>query len=261
MQHLRYGVRHFFASNNHKFFYNFPFQSQYPNFVLTFRKREAVTSKAYLFKKTFSVDYREILERLEDGYNEGVEILFNTYADSFYGYAVDRWNFTEDEAWDAVYQTLDKLLDRLPQCEFSNQSQFDAYVFTVFKSYLSKGYRRKSRLRQKMSIVSIEEATEGQISHESLSSIGFDEAFVRHFLEDEKKSDPRLEILREAMAELSEQDQQLLLLRVQNYTYDEIAGMLKIENNQLKVNHYRAKARLVKQMEKRKIIQSDETKI
>lgn len=207
------------------------------------------------------MEYREILKRIEDGYNEGVEVLFSTYADSFYGYAVDRWNFSEDDAWDAVYQTLDKLLDRLPQCEFSTQGQFDAYVFTVFKSYLSKGYRRKSRLRQKMSIVSIDETTEGQVNHESLSSIGFDDDFVRQYLGDEKKPDPRLDALRESIKELSEQDQQLLLLRVQNFTYDEIAEMLKIENNQLKVSHHRAKAKLVKQMEKRQILQSDERKI
>lgn len=207
------------------------------------------------------MNYKDILERLNGSYDEGVGILFDAYADSFYGYAVDRWNFTEDEAWDAVYQTLDKLLDRLPQCEFSNQSQFDAYVFTVFKSYLSKGYRRKSRMKQKMSLVSIEEATEGYIKHENLASVGFDEEFIHQFLEDEKEPNPKLEALREAMKELSESDQQLLLLRAQNYTYDEIAQMLGIENKQLKVYHHRAKERLIKLMKKSKILHSDETKI
>jgi len=207
------------------------------------------------------VDHREILERLNGSYTEGVEILFNIYADSLYGYAVDRWALSEDDAWNAVYQTLDKLLDRLPKCEFSTQSQFDAYIFTVFKSYLSKGYRRKSRLKQKMSIVSIEETTEGRVKHENLASIGFDEEFVYNFLEDEKKSDPRLEVLLEAMQELSDLDKQLLLLRIQNYTYNEIAEMLNIENNQLKVYHHRAKERLVKEMKKRKIFHNNETKI
>jgi RNA polymerase sigma-70 factor (ECF subfamily) len=40
-------------------------------------------------------------------------------------------------------------------------------------------------------------------------------------------------------------DRELLLLKAQNYTYDEIASILSIENNQLKVKHHRAKQKLI----------------
>jgi len=208
------------------------------------------------------VDYKEILEQINSSdYNAGVEALFAAYADSFYGYAVNRWGFSEDEAWDAVYQTLDKLADRLPDLDFSSQNQFDSYVFTVFKSFLSKGYRRKSRLKQKMRFVSLEDTPEGTIKHENLLISGFDESFMDEFIEDKNAENPKLKILNEALNELNDFDKQLLLLRAQNYSYDEIAVLIDTENRQLKVAHFRAKERLIKQLNKSKILQDNEPKI
>ena len=52
--------------------------------------------------------------------------------------------------------------------------------------------------------------------------------------------------MQKALQQLSEVERELLLLRMNNYSYDEIAVMLNIENNQLKVKFIRAKAKLQK---------------
>ena len=51
--------------------------------------------------------------------------------------------------------------------------------------------------------------------------------------------------LKEALSKLLPVEKDLLLLKAQNYTYDEIAEILGIENNQLKVKHHRAKQKLL----------------
>ena len=45
---------------------------------------------------------------------------------------------------------------------------------------------------------------------------------------------------------LNDVERELVLLRMSNYSYDEIAKMLGIENNQLKVKFNRAKAKIEK---------------
>ena len=52
--------------------------------------------------------------------------------------------------------------------------------------------------------------------------------------------------LNHALSQLAPADKDLLLLKAQNYTYDEIAEILGVENNQLKVKHHRAKQKLIK---------------
>ena len=67
---------------------------------------------------------------------------------------------------------------------------------------------------------------------------------------DKKKYNSNLLLLEEALEKLSEEDRDLLLLRGQNFSYNEIAEFLKIENNQLKVKFHRAKKKLLQQIDK-----------
>jgi RNA polymerase sigma factor (sigma-70 family) len=57
---------------------------------------------------------------------------------------------------------------------------------------------------------------------------------------------PILQAISQALDKLKPIERDLLMLKVQNYSYDEIAKLLSIENNQLKVKHHRAKNKLVK---------------
>ena len=52
--------------------------------------------------------------------------------------------------------------------------------------------------------------------------------------------------MQKALQQISDLERELLLLRMNNYTYDEIAAMLGIENHQLKVKFNRAKAKVEK---------------
>jgi RNA polymerase sigma-70 factor (ECF subfamily) len=202
------------------------------------------------------LNYENIIDTIQKDYNAGLELLFKEYAEKFYGYAVDCWHFSEDEAWDIVYKTLDKLAARLPQGDFSTQGQFDSYVFTVFKSFMSKGYRtKKKEANEKTFYLPIGETTDGMVQEENLKSVGFDDEFVKEYLEDETTiGNTKLERLKVALLRLSDLDRDLLLLKAQNLSYEEIGALLNIESKNLKVQHHRAKERLLKLMENNKLL-------
>lgn len=195
------------------------------------------------------VEYKKILQLVKEDLKVGLEALFNSYSDYFYNYIIKNWNLSEDEAWEVIYQTFDKLLTRLPDCEFSSQNQFNAYIFKVLKSYLLKSYRKKQTLKSKIEVISIEDATNDGIREDYLSSLGFDKSFIRRNLSDEETDSSKMKDLKKALLLLEEFDREILLLRVQNFSYDEIAQLLKVDNNQLKVKHYRAKQKLLKIIE------------
>ena len=191
------------------------------------------------------MNHKKIIQEIKNG--RGAEVLYDTYANKFYGYAVNRRYFQEDEAWDIVEKTLSKLLEKLPQCRFDKQSQYNAYVQKVFNSFLNKGYHQKKRKSKNIQFVSIEHSTDGYIKEEHLKSVGFDESFVQSFLKDTESK--RVQLFKKALNQLDEIDREILLLKADNLTYAEIANVLKIDHKQLKVKHFRAKQRLIKSFE------------
>ena len=190
------------------------------------------------------MSYKDIIQEIREG--KGAEALYNIYANKFYGYAIDKWHFREDEALDVVDKTLSKLLEKIPQCDFEAQKQFNAYVWTVFRSYLGKGYRKKNRKSNKIQFVSIEQSTEGIIKDENLKSAGFDDDFIHSFLGKEKGESERMKLFKQALSQLDEIEREILLLRADNLTYLEIGDILNIDRKQLKVKHFRAKENLIK---------------
>ncbi|WP_158549944.1 RNA polymerase sigma factor [Runella aurantiaca] len=160
------------------------------------------------------------------------ELLYKCYGRQFYGFAVKNWKFDEDSAWEVIYSTLEQLVSKLDRYSFESQSDFDRFAFKTFLNFLRQRYRHDSRL-QKAEWVSLEDISEGEIE-----TFDIDDDNIK-----ENKSLTRLKL---ALEQISKNDQELLLLRAQGFSYEEIAGLLSIENNQLKVQYFRAKERLIK---------------
>ena len=73
------------------------------------------------------------------------------------------------------------------------------------------------------------------------------------YYQNEVLESPLFMALKKGLEELTSEERELLLLKAQNYSYEEIAAMLHIENKQLKVKHHRAKKKLVNLIEKGQI--------
>lgn len=69
---------------------------------------------------------------------------------------------------------------------------------------------------------------------------------MEELYEEGNTSSPLFNALEKALLMIDETDRDIVLLRMNNYSYEDIASMLGIENNQLKVKFLRAKAKIEK---------------
>lgn len=196
------------------------------------------------------MEYQQILSLIAQKDKKGLEALYTTYGEKFYSHAVKRWLLSEDEAWDVVYQTLDTLILKLPDYIFESKAHFDNFIFKVFTNFLRQHFRshRKNQFEKIDIDMDAGVIGTGDGTTDDLESQSFE--IEKHSFTDYYKNEiidnPKLLALQAALKELDEKERDLLLLRAQNYSYDEIAAMLGIENRQLKVKYHRSKLKLLK---------------
>jgi RNA polymerase sigma factor (sigma-70 family) len=195
-------------------------------------------------------DYGTILQFIKEKAPAGLELLYERYGRPFHKYALDRWNMGEEEAWEIVYKTLETLVLKLPSYEFENQAKFDAFLFKVFVNFLRQRHRemRSKQLPQLEFFDMDKEFVLPGYVQEALTKRAFDDYYGSEVLEN-----PQLRLLKASLEQLTPVDKDLLLLRAQNYSYDEIAALLGIENKQLKVKYHRAKEKLINLLNEMKL--------
>lgn len=207
-----------------------------------------------------SFSYTEILQRLAQADKSGLDALYRQYGRQFYGYAVSKWQFDEDAAWEMVYQTLETFVLKHEKYTFTSQSEFDRFLFKTFLNFLRQRYRHDARHP------AFEGLNENEASPDEDEADGND--FDTEFEDKDSPTQPQVDVLasgeeifgteqeaweqpaltrlKNALDRLSPTERDLLLLRAQNFSYEEIARFLGVENNQLKVQHVRAKQKLIR---------------
>ena len=186
-------------------------------------------------------NFDQIVELLKRQDKVALEKLYEQYGRKFYSYCIAKWHLSEDESWDVVYRTLETLVLKAASYSFESQEDFNRFVFKVLINFLRQQYRSRQAKRFK----EIEFVNFDRIEIDQTVSKYFSSESLNKYYESESYESPELIQLQSALEELEQFDRDLLLLRAQNYSYDKIAEMLKVENNQLKVRHHRAKKRLL----------------
>lgn len=184
--------------------------------------------------------FLEISELVKKKDRKALELLYERYGKKFYSYSVNRWNLGEDEGWDVVYKTLETLVVKLSNYTFPTQQDFDRFIFRVLINFLRQYYRASQRRARDIEFVDIDGVDSAKTFEKYLSA-----SAIRDYYETESLDNPILNNLTNALERLDEKDRDLLLLRAQNFSYEEIADLLSIEDAQLKVTHHRAKKKLI----------------
>ncbi|CAN5378150.1 hypothetical protein BH11BAC3_BH11BAC3_01920 [soil metagenome] len=187
-------------------------------------------------------EYTDVIELIDKKDPKGLEELYNIYGSRFYSYSISRWNLTEDEAWDVVYKTLETLVLKLSNYKFESKARFEGFLFKVLVNFLRQ-YFRANRSQHEGDIEFVDLNSEDEMPY-YISKHIHKNAFAEYY-KTELVESPALILLNDALGQLEQSDKDILLLRAQNYSYDEIAVLLKIDNNQLKVKHHRAKQKLL----------------
>lgn len=196
------------------------------------------------------MEYKEILDLIARKDKMGLEALYTTYGQKFYAYAARRWFLNEDEAWEVVYQTLETLVLKLSGYTFDSKLHFDNFIFKVFTNFLRQHFRshRKHQFDQINIGLDFSDTFEDEgddVDVDPAKAAETDDRSLSEYYENEVLENPKLLALEKTLQQLDETERDILLLRAQNYSYDEIASMLKIENKQLKVRHHRIKQKLI----------------
>ena len=187
-------------------------------------------------------DYLDILDSIGKKDPAGLEKLYQAYGSRFYSYCIKRWQLNEEEAWEVVYRTLETLVLKLSGYRFESKAGFEGFLFTVLANYIRQYYRsarKRDEVQLELMDMNQEEELPGLISKQIAR-----QAFTDYY-KTESVDSIWLQKLRSAMEQLDDTERSLLLLRAQEYTYEEIAALLGIDNNQLKVKHHRARRKLV----------------
>lgn len=185
--------------------------------------------------------YTEIIRLINSQEKLGLERLYDEYGKPFYSYCIKNWSLNEDEAWEVVYRTLETIVLKISNYKFSTQKDFEGFIYTVLINFLRQ-YYRSQKLKEQASIVYVDFSADHGTQEQLFEYFNADSINAYY---SETTENPDLLRLNNALEQLDQDEKDLLLLRAQNYSYEEIAGLLKIENNQLKVKHHRARKKLI----------------
>lgn len=196
--------------------------------------------------------YLNTIVQFQVDLTKGLEALFEGYGQQLYGFAVTHFNIDEDESYDVLYKTMETVGKVITRYDFTSENHFTSWLFKIHKNNVLQLLRAKKSKEAELHHISftdwIEEAQD--LGDNDLSLENFEPVIDKLSNINPYGSSPShnqlMIAMQKALLLLSEVERELLLLRMSNYSYDEIGKMLGVENNQLKVKFNRAKAKVEK---------------
>lgn len=192
---------------------------------------------------------------LREQRESAVEVIYERYGTKLYSYAMGSWRLDEDTAWEIVYETLFKAVEKIDHYEFPTEKKFGSFLFTIFCNNLRRHYRDTKKREEHLSFSTFNElnfeesksnpemGTERRVQEQMV------EQSVEAYREPEEGSSTLMGIMEACLEKMKDWERVLLLLRSQNMPYTEIARYVHKPAEQLKVYHQRAKKKLEKLIE------------
>lgn len=170
---------------------------------------------------------------LNVGSKELLGEVYERYGKKLYSYAICTWKLDEDNAWDIIYKTLDKVVASYKNYTFESEGKFASFVFKIFINLLRNHYRANQKLPQ------------------SFSLTDNDGAVMAEKQESGENTNPKLIALNEELEKMEDWQRMLLLMRSEGWSYADIAKYVDKPENQLKVYYQRLKEQLSKKLHER----------
>ena len=198
------------------------------------------------------MDYLKIINSIKSKDKKALESLYIKYGAKLFSFSKTNWGFSEDESWELVYKTLFKVVEVVDRYSFDSETHFQNWIYKIFKNELYQYYRKTGNQISfkdfvSLDFIKIEHADLDEDLQKFSERADFlDDFSVESYLTKKETSNPTIVALEEALDEINVFEKQLLLLRVQGFTYEEVASFLGVENKGLKVKFLRAKQKVLK---------------
>jgi RNA polymerase sigma factor (sigma-70 family) len=172
----------------------------------------------------------ELAKQIRKKDKKAVALLYERYGRKLYGFAVHKWRVEEDEAWELVYKTLYKIISVMDKYTFETESKFNGFIYQVFINYLRNHYNETKY--KKPETISFEERIGGELTEKKEESP--DNVYMR--------------CLKKILEQFDDWKRVLLLMKAQNFTYEEISKYVNKPVEHLKVYYGRAKESLTEKV-------------
>jgi RNA polymerase sigma-70 factor (ECF subfamily) len=164
--------------------------------------------------------------------NDFLKEVYNRYGKKLYSYAICTWKVEEDDAWDLIYKTLEKVVESYTNYTFETEGKFASFIFRVFINNLRNHYRANKRLPVN-------------------TSLNDHDGAEMPLQEKEHSVNPKLKALNDELEKMEDWQRMLLLMRSEGWSYADIAKYVDKPENQLKVYYQRLKEQLSKKLHER----------
>lgn len=181
--------------------------------------------------------------------DQAVEVLYRRYGRKLYHYAIQSWKLGEDDAWELVYKSLFKTVEKINAYIFNSEKDFSSFLFTIFCNLLRRHYRDTRNRAESLSLENFSESLfdESRINPSLHTERKVQDSIVERSVDefrDDKTENPLMQSLEDALGKMEDWERVLLLLRSQNMPYNEIASYLNKPAEQLKVYYHRCRKKL-----------------
>ena len=179
----------------------------------------------------------ELVQEIRKKNKAAITLLYNRYGKKLYAYAVYKWKLDEDEAWEIVYQVLYKIIEVSDKYTFADENKFIGFIYKVFVNNLRNHYQKKKS--KQVELVDLQENYHGTFNENE------------DVTEEKPANSTQMNYLQEELQQLEDWKKILLLMRAQDYSYEEIATYVKKPADQLKVYYMRLKNQLTEKLNER----------
>lgn len=192
----------------------------------------------------------EVIEQFNSSLKEGLTVLYEAYGKHLYQFSLKNWNLDEDESYDVLYKTLETVGKVINRYEFTSEKHFTNWLFKIHKNNILMFVRAKNT-KEEVAYTTTDWIEESSVDEYDGVEYDFDSKIVHELsteqvYEEESTGSSLFTALEKALQMIGETERDVLLLRMNNYSYEEIAIMLGVDDKQLKVKFLRAKAKVQK---------------
>ncbi len=169
----------------------------------------------------------DIAAKIKEKDADAIALLYSRYGKKLYGYSVSKWKLSEDDSWEIVYKTLYKVIKVIDEYTFENENKFVGFLFKIFINYLRNHYRdAKGRTLETVELLQAHEKLAGDRNEKEDTAA---------------KLSPMMKCLQKVLHVMEDWQRIILLMRAQDYSYEDIAKYVSRPAGQLKVYHMRLK--------------------
>jgi RNA polymerase sigma-70 factor (ECF subfamily) len=183
---------------------------------------------------------KETYNVIKESKDKGLKVFYERYSKKLFSYSISHLKLDEDEAWNLIYSSFEKIMTKVKSYTFESEAKFGAFVLVVFLNDFRNLYKSRKK----------------EIQFDFSENID-DYKSLPQEPENSENDSEKMCLLKRELEKLEDWQRMLLLLKAQQMPYSQIAEYVQKPENQLKVYYARLKKKLMENILSTKEVPND----